>query len=71
MFWELGTPLTTRHYLGSVDGEMYGLAGSPKRFRLENITSPRTPVPGLILAGQVSVSALVKWRQPCRSPAIY
>jgi all-trans-retinol 13,14-reductase len=50
-FHELATPLTQRRYTRAPDGAMYGLEMSGAR-----LTSPalhvRTPLPGLLLAGQ-------------------
>jgi all-trans-retinol 13,14-reductase len=48
---ELSTPLTQRRYVRSPDGAMYGIEMSAER-----LTTPalhvRTPLPGLLLAGQ-------------------
>lgn len=50
-FHELSTPLTQRHFVRSPEGAMYGIEMSAKR-----LTTPalrvRTPVGGLLLAGQ-------------------
>ena len=50
-FHELSTPLTQRRYVRSPDGAMYGIEMSADR-----LTTPalrvRTPVRGLLLAGQ-------------------
>jgi all-trans-retinol 13,14-reductase len=50
-FHELSTPLTQRHYVRTPEGAMYGL-----EMTAERLTSPalhvRTPLPGLLLAGQ-------------------
>jgi all-trans-retinol 13,14-reductase len=50
-FHELSTPLTQRRYVRSPDGAMYGI-----EMTAERLTSPalhvRTPLPGLLLAGQ-------------------
>ena len=50
-FHELSTPLTQRHFVRSPEGAMYGIEMSAKR-----LTTPalrvRTPVSGLLLAGQ-------------------
>jgi all-trans-retinol 13,14-reductase len=43
-FWELGTPLSTQHYIGAVTGESYGLAATPDRFHQNAITSVQTGV---------------------------
>jgi len=54
-FHELSTPLTQRRYVRSPEGAMYGIEMSAER-----LTSPalqvRTPLPGLLLAGQDVVS---------------
>lgn len=47
---ELSTPLTTRHFAGHPEGEIYGLAHNPARFELRHLR-PRTAVPGLFLTG--------------------
>lgn len=51
---ELSTPLSTRHFTAHPDGEIYGLAHTPPRFRLP--LRAQTPVPGLYLTGQDLVS---------------
>jgi all-trans-retinol 13,14-reductase len=48
---ELSTPLTTRHFMNYQQGEAYGLAATPERFRARSLT-PRTSVPNLYLTGQ-------------------
>ena len=48
---ELSTPLTTRHFMNYAQGEAYGLAATPERFRLRSLT-PRTSVRNLYLTGQ-------------------
>ncbi len=53
---ELSTPLTTRHFMNYQQGEAYGLAATPERFRLRSLT-PHTPVRNLYLTGQ-DVSSL-------------
>jgi all-trans-retinol 13,14-reductase len=54
-YHELSTPLTQRRYVRSPDGAMYGIEMSAER-----LTSPalhvRTPLPGLLLAGQDVIS---------------
>jgi all-trans-retinol 13,14-reductase len=47
---ELSTPLSTRHFTGYPEGEIYGLAATPERFA-ERRLKPRTPGPGLYLTG--------------------
>jgi all-trans-retinol 13,14-reductase len=48
---ELSTPLTTRHFMNYQQGEAYGLAATPERFRLRSLT-PRTSIGNLYLTGQ-------------------
>ena len=50
-FHELSTPLTQRRYVRTPDGAMYGLEMSGERL-LNPALNLRTPVPGLLLAGQ-------------------
>jgi len=47
---ELSTPLSTRHFAGYQQGEIYGLAATPDRFAERNL-KPRTEIPGLYLTG--------------------
>lgn len=48
---EISTPLTVQHFLGNMEGEIYGLASNPEKFR--NLkTGPRTEIRGLFLSGQ-------------------
>jgi all-trans-retinol 13,14-reductase len=49
--FELSTPLTTQHFCNYATGEIYGLDHTPQRFE-QRWLQPRTPVPGLYLAGQ-------------------
>lgn len=53
---EISTPLTMVSYIGSEHGAVYGLEHSARRF-LSDSLRPRTPVPGLYLAGQDVFSA--------------
>jgi len=48
---ELSTPLTTRHFMNYQQGEAYGLAATPERFRLRSLT-PHTTIRNLYLTGQ-------------------
>ena len=52
---ELSTPLTTRHFMAYQQGEAYGLAATPERFRLRCLT-PHTSIRNLYLTGQDVVS---------------
>jgi phytoene dehydrogenase-like protein len=47
---ELSTPLTTTHFAGHPQGEIYGLAHNPARFENTQVRV-HTPVPGLYLTG--------------------
>ncbi|NHZ73558.1 MAG: NAD(P)-binding protein [Nitrospirae bacterium] len=53
---ELSTPLSTRHFTGYAQGEIYGLTATPERFA-ERRLKPRTPVPGLYLTGSDASTA--------------
>ncbi|WP_436535524.1 FAD-dependent oxidoreductase [Actinoplanes sp. HUAS TT8] len=48
---ELATPLTFENYQHSVRGSFYGLAATPQRLR-SSVAGARTPVKGLVVAGQ-------------------
>ncbi|HXN10659.1 MAG TPA: NAD(P)/FAD-dependent oxidoreductase, partial [Steroidobacteraceae bacterium] len=50
-FHELSTPVTQRHFVRSPDGAMYGIEISARRLGSDAL-DVRTPVPGLLLAGQ-------------------
>jgi all-trans-retinol 13,14-reductase len=47
---ELSTPLSTRHFTGHRQGEIYGLAATPSLFADRDLR-PRTPIRGLFLTG--------------------
>ena len=47
---ELSTPLSTRHFAAHPQGEIYGVAHTPARFR-HPLLRPQTPVRGLFLTG--------------------
>lgn len=49
-FSELSTPLSTEHFNGAPGGSIYGLAPTPSRYANPWLR-PKTPVPGLYLAG--------------------
>jgi ferredoxin-NADP reductase len=55
VFAELATPLTFTTFQQSSDGAFYGLACTPERL-LSPLTSATTPVPGLFLTGQDTVT---------------
>jgi len=50
-YFELSTPLSTRHFNAYEEGEIYGLDHTPERFKSTGLR-PNTPVPGLWLTGQ-------------------
>ncbi len=50
-FAEASTPITVASFTGAEHGAMYGLATTPQRF-LSPALRPRTPIGGLLLAGQ-------------------
>ncbi|MFO1464058.1 MAG: NAD(P)/FAD-dependent oxidoreductase [bacterium] len=54
-YYELSTPLSTRHFANYPHGEIYGLDHTPRRFR-QKWLRPVTPIPGLFLTGQDVVS---------------
>ncbi|MGI9531969.1 phytoene desaturase family protein [Lutimonas sp.] len=54
--YELGTPLSTKHFMNYSKGEIYGIDHSPKRFRQKFLT-PRTPIKNFYLTGQDIVTA--------------
>jgi all-trans-retinol 13,14-reductase len=55
-FQNLSTPLSTRHFANFSNGEIYGLAQSPKRFA-QRWLRPSTPIKGLYLTGADICSA--------------
>jgi len=50
-YWELSTPLSTKHFANYSSGEIYGLAHTPERFNARWLGA-RTPVKNLLLTGQ-------------------
>ena len=59
VYFEVGTPVTNKYYLGSAKGEIYGLDHSLSRFSPEIIAQlrPCTKIPGLYLTGQDILTA--------------
>ena len=55
-YYELSTPLTTKHFVNYEKGEVYGLDHSPSRFR-QDFLQPRTPIKNFYLTGQDIVTA--------------
>ncbi len=50
-YYELSTPLSTQHFTGYEQGEIYGLNHGPGRFRLDFLRAP-SPIRHLYLTGQ-------------------
>jgi all-trans-retinol 13,14-reductase len=50
-FYELSTPITTKHFCNYIQGEIYGLDHHPDRFA-KDFLKPSTPVKNLFLTGQ-------------------
>ncbi len=50
-YYELSTPLSTRHFTGYDSGEIYGLSHDPERFE-HKFLRPKTPIKNLWLTGQ-------------------
>lgn len=55
-YYELSTPLTTKHFVGYQNGEIYGIDHTPERFA-KKFLLPETPIKGLYLTGQDIVTA--------------
>ena len=55
-YYELSTPLSTKHFVNYGKGEIYGLDHSPSRFR-QPFLKPRTPIKNFYLTGQDIVTA--------------
>lgn len=55
-FYELSTPLSTKHFQGYQHGEMYGVEATAEHFKNRSL-KPRTPIKNLFLAGQDIVCA--------------
>ncbi len=55
-YFDISTPLSTKHFSNHARGEIYGIAHSPKRFR-QNFLKPRTPIKNLFLTGQDVMTA--------------
>lgn len=54
-YYELSTPLSTKHFVNYNQGEIYGLEHSPDRFA-SNAIHVKTPIKNLYLTGQDIVS---------------
>lgn len=55
-FYELSTPITTKHFVNYEKGEIYGLEHSPERFK-HKFLRPHTPIKNFYLTGQDIVTA--------------
>lgn len=55
-FYELSSPITTKHFINYEKGEIYGLDHSPDRFQ-HKFLRPHTPVKNFYLTGQDIVTA--------------
>lgn len=61
----IGTPVSNRHYLGSPQGEIYGLDHTSDRFSIQNnaLLRPKTDVPGeyiiIIIIGLFGMSVVL------------
>ncbi len=55
-YYELSTPVTTRHFMNYQQGELYGIDHDPNRY-LQRFLQPRTPIKNLFLTGQDIVTA--------------
>ncbi|XP_069134346.1 all-trans-retinol 13,14-reductase-like [Argopecten irradians] len=53
-YFEVGSPLSNKHYLGFQEGEIYGLDHTINKFRPKSAIHlrPKTDIPGLYLTGQ-------------------
>ena len=55
-YYELSTPITTRHFINYDKGEIYGLDHTPQRFK-NKFLRPHTPIKNFYLTGQDIVTA--------------
>ena len=55
-FYELSTPVTTRHFMNYEFGELYGIDHDPDRYT-QRFLQPRTPIKNFYLTGQDVVTA--------------
>lgn len=49
---KLGTPLTFNHFIGSMEGECYGMDNNNIRFQCNDWLRPNTPIENLFITGQ-------------------
>lgn len=57
-YYEVSSPLSTKHFSGHPRGEIYGTAHTPERFR-QKFLKPVTPVKNLYLSGQDAMIASI------------
>ncbi len=57
-YYEISSPLSTRHFSGHPKGEIYGAGHTPKRFR-QKFLKTHTPVKNLYLTGQDAMIASI------------
>ena len=50
-FYELSSPITTKHFMNYDQGELYGIDHNPERYE-QRFLQPRTPIKNLFLTGQ-------------------
>lgn len=55
-YYELSTPLSTKHFANYEHGELYGLDHIPERYRIKALR-PKTPIKNFYLTGQDILSA--------------
>ncbi len=55
-YYELSTPVSTRHFMNYDRGELYGIDHDPNRYN-QRFLQPRTPIKNLYLTGQDIVTA--------------
>lgn len=60
-YFDVGTPLSNKYYLGFQHGEMYGLDHNMARFLPQTSIQlrPKTDIPGLYLTGNQCSSIIV------------
>ncbi len=57
-YYEVSSPVSTKHFSGHPKGEIYGAAHTPARFR-QKFLKPHTPVKNLYLTGQDAMIASI------------
>ena len=55
-YYELSSPITTRHFMNYDRGELYGIDHDPDRYE-QRFLQPRTPIKNFFLTGQDIVTA--------------